>query len=142
MKRYETGSEAPYGLYISGRPLDIRFVGADGESLEGQPGAKYGRLPMWTVVALGPAMGGFFVVAFPLLVIGALLVALSRAIASKLADQTAWVARGGYQPVAAYFKGDEESTAAAEPTDAVEGASGLEDLEGEVAERAEREKGA
>ena len=137
MKRYETGSEAPYGLYVTARPPDIRFVGAEGESLEGHEGAKYMHLPMWTVVALGPVMGGFFLVSFPLLVIGALLVALSRAIAGKFANQHAWVARGGYQPVAAYFKGDEEGTASAE---AGEGDTGLEDLEGEVQEQADREK--
>ena len=120
-------------MFVTANPPDVRFVGADGESLEGSEGAKYLHLPMWTVVALGPALGGFFLISFPLLVIGALMVALSRNIAGKLADQHAWVARAGYQPVAAYFTGTDSPEAS-------EVDNGLEDLEAEVRERAAREK--
>lgn len=137
MKRYQTGSEAPYGLFVSVRPLDVRFVGADGESLEGHAGAQYVHLPMWTVVALGPVLGGFFLISFPLLALAALLVVLGRATAGHLATRYAWVARSAYRPVMATFRGDDDG---APSGDAAEDCGGLEDLWEEVRERAECEK--
>ncbi|TNF28484.1 MAG: hypothetical protein EP329_17805 [Deltaproteobacteria bacterium] len=136
MKRYETGETATYGIYIARNMFDVRFVGADGEALEGRKGGSYMRLPTWLVVAVGPALGGMFVMAFPLLVIATIFGTLGVGLFRKLGGQRhAYVARSGWQPAAAYFKHDQTEGGG-------EGAGDPEmaQLETEVAERAEAEK--
>lgn len=70
MKKYNSGDSALYGIYIAPAALDFRFVGADGERLEGKDKTQYYRLPAPLVVAASPALGGIFVLGFPLLVVG------------------------------------------------------------------------
>lgn len=134
MKRFETGQRAPYGIYVAPRAMDIRLVGADGEVLEGRRGASYVHLPTWMVVALGPALGGVFVMAFPLLVIAGAITMLGAVVARKVTGRHAYVARGGWAPAAAFFKGDGTEGAKAEA------APELAQLEAEVAARAANEK--
>lgn len=134
MKRYETGEPAPYGIYLARNKVDIRFVGADGEGLEGRKGGVYSRLPTWLVVLVGPALGGMFVMAFPLLVIASIIGTLGVALVRKLGGNHAYVARAGWQPAAAYFKKDQAEPGTAEQDPA------LEQLEAEVAVRADAEK--
>jgi len=135
MKRYETGEAAPYGIYIARNVMDVRFNGADGEALEGRAGGRYLRLPTWLVVAVAPALGGAFVLAFPLLVIAAIVGTLGVGAARKLGgNRHAYVARSGWQPAAAYFK--QEQASAGDAGDDPE----LAELEAEVAARAEAEK--
>ena len=108
MERYTAGSKAPYGLYLSTKPLDIRLVNGEGEHLEGLRDASYMRLPMWMVVLFGPAFGGAFVLLFPLLVLASPIAALMGRL--KTADDHAYVVRGGFQPAMSYFKGEGEET--------------------------------
>ena len=134
MKRYETGESACYGIYLGQNLLDVRFVGADGETLEGRRGGRYLRLPTWLIVVLGPALGGAFVMAFPLLVIAAVVATLGSVVVRKLAGRHAYVARAGWQPAAAYFKHDQAEAGA--PLDNPE----LTELAAEVTARAAAEK--
>ncbi|MGM0574267.1 MAG: hypothetical protein ACQEXJ_00850 [Myxococcota bacterium] len=136
MKRYQTGQSAEYGLYVTALPPDLRFVGADGEALDGRPGATYARLPMWSVVVLGPVAGGVFVLAFPLLVIGALVYGLALGAHKVVSERFAYVARMRWQPSMAYFDEpkDDEATRR-EGTD-----DELADLEETVRARADEER--
>ena len=135
MKRYSATQPAPYGLYISPRNFDIRFVGADGEPLEGKDGATYRRIPTWLVVVFGPALGGIFVLAFPLLVIAAIVGTLGAAAFKALSRRHGYVARGGWQPAAAYFDKKQEARAEGDAP-----AAELDDLQAEVTPKADAEK--
>jgi hypothetical protein len=112
MKSYEANKPARYGLYLSTRPMDIRFVGADGEDLDGVSGASYRRMPTWAVIAAGPVLGGAFVLAFPLLVILASIACIARLVATRVksaAGEHAHLAMPRWEPSTAYLnkgKGD------------------------------------
>lgn len=69
MRTYKSGTEVGYGLYAAPKALDVRFVGCDGEILEGKPGASYFRLPIALMILASPVLGGLFVIAFPMLVV-------------------------------------------------------------------------
>ena len=138
MKRYTTNQPATYGLYVSARPLDVQLIGADGETLRGREGASYRRLPMWAVVALGPALGGVFVMAFPLLVIAAVLGTLATLAVRAVTTRHAYVAQSTWQPAVSFFDARAEGPDAAPK--APESADGVADLQAEVARRAEGEK--
>jgi hypothetical protein len=135
MKRYSNNQPAPYGLYVSARPMDICFVGSEGEEITGREGASYRRLPTWFIALLAPALGGAFVMAFPLLVIATVLGTLAVAAFRALSGSHAYVAQSSWQPAAAYFDGKPTADDAT-PTAAPE----LEALEAEVALRADAEK--
>ncbi|PKN54520.1 MAG: hypothetical protein CVU56_26115 [Deltaproteobacteria bacterium HGW-Deltaproteobacteria-14] len=135
MKRYNANQPAPYGLYISPRHLDIRFVGADGEPLEGKAGVEYRRIPTWLIVVFGPALGGIFVLAFPLLVLGAVIGTLGAAVVKAFGHRHGYVARSGWQPAAAYFDKKQGPHAEGEAR-----APELDDLEAEVTPKADAEK--
>ncbi len=107
MKRYENNSQAPYGMYLSTRPFDVRLVNGHSERLEGLEGASYRRLSMWLVVALGPILGGAFVLLFPLIVLASPVAALLHRSQSAVVEEHAYVARGGFQPAMSYFKGEQ-----------------------------------
>ena len=135
MKRYSSNHPAPYGLYVSARPMDIHFVGSDGEDLAGREGASYRRLPTWFIALLAPALGGAFVMAFPLLVIAAVVGTLAVGAVRAFSGRHAYVAHSNWQPAAAYFEGKrgaDDSSPTADPE--------LEALEAEVALRAAAEK--
>ncbi len=128
MERYTAGSKAPYGLYLSTKPLDIRLVNGEGEHLEGLQDASYMRLPMWMVVLFGPVFGGAFVLMFPLLVLASPIAALMGRL--KTADDHAYVVRGGFQPAMSYFKGEGEEGEKGEGAD-----PNVADLQDEVKAR-------
>lgn len=84
MTTYAHGQNSPYGLYISVRPLDMRFVGAEGERLEGKAGAAYGHVPGPLALLLAPVFGGLFVLTFPFVVLAALLAAFVEPVVRRV----------------------------------------------------------
>jgi len=105
MKTYETNKPAPYGVYFSMKPIDVRFVGAEGETLEG-PARSYKRLSMIAVALLGPVLGGVFVFAFPALVLLGVLYTVIKGAVAKVrtsADEAAQVASLRWAPGASYL---------------------------------------
>lgn len=109
MTTYRDGQSAPYGLFVSFRPLDTRFVGAAGEELEGIPGAHYKRLPNMVAVAMAPVLGGLFVVLFPLVVLLVSAAGLWR----LAADEPRAGGRADRRAPAEPARSDERSLAAA-----------------------------
>ncbi len=133
--RYDANSEARYGLYVSLRPLDMRFVGSTGEAIDGIEGARYVRLPTWLLMVLGPALGAAFVLAFPVFIAVAMLVAGVHALArTKVAHDHAYVARGTFEPAASYFRGASDKPSVIDPE--------LSDLADEVQARIAERDGA
>lgn len=84
MRNYHTGEPVAYGVYASLRALDVCFVGADGESLEGRAQANYRRVPTLLMLLLAPLAGAVFVMAFPALVLGLVFVALARFVVNRI----------------------------------------------------------
>jgi hypothetical protein len=77
MKDYESGSPAPWGIYLSIRALDVRAVDADGELLEGKRGARYLHVPAPLTLFAALAIGGVYAVLFPLVIFLAVATGLS-----------------------------------------------------------------
>ena len=142
MTTYRNGTQAPYGLYLSTRPLDVRFVGADGESLEGREGAEYKRLPGLLLLVAGPVLGGAFVIAFPAVIFAAVAIGIYELSARALrsfAHGSAPAVRFRWQPAAAYLSNDARSEdSQAEEPDEDEELKALED-EVEAARNAEND---
>jgi len=139
MKTYQTGQSVAYGVYASLRALDVRYVGADGEALDGRAGAQYWRVPTLLMLALAPVAGGLFVIAFPALVLGLAVAAATRPAWSALAglaDRRAHLAVVQWQPTAAYLRPPQEEPPA-EGAAAQSDAQPLADLEREVSARRE-----
>ncbi len=138
MTRYENQDAAPYGLYFSTRPLDVRFVGAEGERIDGVPGATYRHVPTPLAVALAPVLGGLFVIAFPFVIFAAAITGVARLLgvgAREAATSTARVATTRYAASAAWIDG--KGAGEAEDAEAPAADAELADLEAEVAERRE-----
>ena len=135
MKRTMNHEPATYGLYLSTRPLDLRFVGADGEALDGRDGASYRRIPTWLAVLVGPILGGLFVIAFPLIAIVAFLGTAITAAVRAATHRHAYVARSTWQPAVSFFdaKADDAKTDSAP-------AAELGELHREVSTKADAEK--
>ena len=147
MKTYSAGVPSRYGVYVSPRHLDVRVVGAEDEILEGKPGARYLRIPTLLLVAAAPAIGGAFVLLFPLVIIGALAVVgfqECRKLVRRTADGSAHLATMRWQPGAAYLDGNGDPTAGEEAEQAdspePEPPADLADLEAEVNARRTEEK--
>jgi len=139
MKRYDAQMPAPYGLYVCARALDVRFVSADGEPLGGIAGARYLRVPTPLLLLLGPALGGAFVLAFPLVLAFAVVAPLlAAAVRRATAPRHGYVVYTPWQPAAAFFDGHAQPVGASlrpDPDD-----DGFAALEAEVALRAAEEK--
>lgn len=106
MKTYKTQQAAAYGLYTSFNPMDVRFVGAAGEPLEGLQGATYRRVPTLLALAMAPVLGAVFVISFPLLILGAVALAAAKMLAQSVratAAEHAWVVSPRWEPVASYL---------------------------------------
>lgn len=106
MKTYMTKQAAEYGLYTSFNPMDVRFVGAAGEPLEGLDGASYRRVPTLLALGLAPVLGAVFVISFPLLILGAVALAAAKMLLQAVrssADEHAWVVSPRWEPVASYL---------------------------------------
>lgn len=132
--KFQSTQPAPYGLYISTRPLDVRFVGADGESLDGLPGAAYSRVPTLLAVLLAPVLGGAFVIAFPILVIVAAVVGLLRVTFGglrKAAGDNAWLASSRWEPSTSYLSKNEKKEGADVPPELADLASEVDDKRAE-----------
>lgn len=142
MKTYQTTKPAPYGVYASLSPLDMRFVGADGESLEGKAQADYFRVPTGLMLVLAPVAGAVFVVAFPALVLGMTVAAVGNYAAkqvSNVANDSVHFTVARWQPTAAFLRHPGKAPKATEevkPADAHQG--DLVHLEREVQERRDR----
>jgi len=111
MKTYQSGSRVPYGLYASLKQLDFCFVNGSGEVLEGLHGANYIHIPALVTLALLPIIGASFYFAFPVMVIGFVLLAILKfAIGSvRLAgNRKAHLATMRWDPMMAYMKKPED----------------------------------
>lgn len=138
MKSYRNSQSAPYGLYVSKSPVDMTFVSADGEPIDGKAGASYVRVPTLLAVVLSPAIGGVFVLAFPLVVLAAVAYGIAQFAARpvrKLAERHANLARVRWEPATAYLDGGQSEEAAEGET-----SEELAELEEEVQARRESEK--
>ncbi|MBI4405438.1 MAG: hypothetical protein HY537_14840 [Deltaproteobacteria bacterium] len=112
MKTYTHDNLAPKGVYVAPRAMDVRYVGADEETIGGLAGHHYYRIPSPLLLLVAPLLGGAFVVLFPFLVfaftawiIAAVLIKWAQSIASALAVY----ARSDWEPNAAYFKKNPKS---------------------------------
>ena len=106
MKTYRAGESVSYGVYFSGRPIDMHIVSAEGELLEGKADATYRRMPTWLAIAFGPAIGGIFVMAFPAIIFAALFMAAGKAIMGLVrntAESNVHLAGMRWEPTAAYL---------------------------------------
>jgi hypothetical protein len=141
MKSYRDQESVPYGLYLSTQPLDVRFVGADGELLQGRPEASYSRLPILAVLVAGPVLGGAFVLAFPIVILVTLTAAFGQLAARWLRGlfhEQVPVVRARWAPAAAYLNDTEAATG--DPEAEADEDSELEDLEAEVEAAREHEQ--
>lgn len=120
MKRYTQGQEAPIGLYIAARALDMRLVESGESILRGKPGAQYIHLPLVVAVALGPVIGGLFAVALPLMVFAAIGQAVVQRIRKPRVVEAGTPARRGVY-VAVNRLSVRHVGADGEPIDAVAG---------------------
>ncbi len=106
MKTYKTNESVSYGLYLSIRSMDVRFVGAEGETLEGKPGADYIKVPVLLALLFSPILGGVFVLGFPLIVVGVLIYAACHLAAEQVRSTIsnhAHLALWKWEPTAAYL---------------------------------------
>ena len=136
MKTVNSGNPVSRGVYLSLKPPDISFVGNDGEVLEGPPGARYARIPTILALLASPALGGLFVVLFPVLVFAAVITLLGKVVAQSLGKtlrQQAPLLRMQGTPAVSYLKRDEEEGETEEVTD------DLIELEEEIREAREEE---
>ena len=141
MNTYSTGQSAPYGVYASAKPLDLCFVSAEGDTLEGKDGSRYVRIPTLLVIALSPAIGGAFVMLFPVLILAALAGTLAQVVARGVRsafNRNAHVAQMRWEPAAAYLHKNGED--ADESADDAEADDQLENLAEEVEVRRDAEK--
>ncbi len=106
MKFYKTGEQVNYGLYISPRAMDMCFIGAEGEALNGVPGAMYARLPVLLMLVLSPAFGGVFVMSFPVIVVAMVAYVMFQGIALMIKNmfrRHANLVVMRWEPTMAYF---------------------------------------
>lgn len=77
------GATVKGGYYLNRDAWDLIAIAGKEGVLPGEPGQRYVKLPVWSVLALAPLAGGLFVVFLPL--IGFALVALwaGRAVVAR-----------------------------------------------------------
>jgi len=141
MKYRTTGEHTEYGVYVSARPPDVSVVADERAPLAGRAGARYVRIPTPLAVLLSPVAGAVFVLAFPLLVIGAIAVALTRGALSAMREygrEHAYVAELRWSPQAAYLKHPGEPDRGEQPDERPENPVDP-DLQRRVDARRERE---
>lgn len=102
MIKFDSGDQVPYGLYAA--PLmDVRFVGADWEILDGKPGKKYVRLPISLMIAASPILGGVFVLAFPLIVVAMVVYSGFSFAVGKIAKTLPQFSVNNWEPAVSYL---------------------------------------
>lgn len=137
MATFKSGQSVPYGMYFSVNPIDMTFVGSDDEELDGKTG-DYRRIPTLLMLALAPAFGGIFVIAFPLLVFAAVASGLYKIATKQVAEvveEHAYIAQSNFQPGYSYLTNQEGEKLDADNIDPE-----LADLAAEVAEKRELER--
>lgn len=138
-KTYRAGEQVSYGVYVSTKPVNMHYMSAD-EELPGTDETTYRRLPTLLVAAASPAIGGIFVMTFPLIILAGVAVALgkfTKQTVQRMATNKAHLVQMNWQPTAAYLDGDgKEQTPSAE---AVKDES-VETLKAEVDSRREEER--
>ena len=128
MNNYFTGHPVRRGVYFNLNPIDVQFVGADEEILDGVPGGNYVRVPTFLALLGSPLLGAAFVVLFPVLVFGSVIVLMGQALSKKMGEtvrEQAPLLRMQGAPAASYLQRENEGDEAAD-------ADELEVLEDEV----------
>lgn len=82
MKTQTAGQPANNGMYISYRDWDLQIVSNDGDTLGGETGHEYRRIPLLMLVLLSPAIGGVYALAFPVVIFAAFFSALRQQISA------------------------------------------------------------
>jgi len=143
MKTYDAGDKVPYGVYFSANPFNLHYI-SDDEVLPGAQGTTFKRLPTLLIVAAGPAIGGIFVMAFPAIILMAVMVAvwkLGVKTVRSFASKNAHLVQMNWEPNAAYLTGDgKEPEEDAEAIDRDLEDDEVEALEAEVETRREEEE--
>jgi hypothetical protein len=78
MEAVHSGDRVKAGVYLAPSTFDVKYVGAEGETLQGKEAVAYRKVPTALLMIGGPILGGLFVVAFPLIMLGALVYALVK----------------------------------------------------------------
>lgn len=76
VRTYRAGEAVGWGVYFGFNRPAISYVSEEGERLAGKAGTKYLRLPSLLLVLASPVAGGFFVLAFPVILAAATVTAL------------------------------------------------------------------
>jgi hypothetical protein len=91
-KTFAGGSRVSSGYYVNGRTFEFANIPSDGGALPGGPEVKFVRIPTLVAMAAAPALGGLFVVAFPLIGFGMVAYAIARKLGVGAREVAATVA--------------------------------------------------
>jgi hypothetical protein len=78
MATYAGGTQVKRGYYIDGTAFEFTNVERDGGVLPGTVERRWLRVPTVAVIAAAPALGGLFVLSFPLIGFGVVAYALVK----------------------------------------------------------------
>jgi len=78
MATYRGGTAVKRGYYIDGASFEFTTVERDGSALPGGPERRWLHVPVLAVIAAAPALGGLFVLTFPLIGFGVLAYSLAK----------------------------------------------------------------
>jgi hypothetical protein len=147
IRTYRAGDQVPWGVYLAVNRLAVRHVSASDEVLSGKAGARFVRVPTWLLVVASPAVGGLYVVLFPLILAGvlvSLLVHLVAVVVRRAFERHGHLAHARWEPAASYLRPEAPKSATgrepAQPSAQVVVDEELRDLEAEVAARRESER--
>jgi hypothetical protein len=91
-KTYAGQTQVRSGYYVNAHSFELVNIDRDGGTLPGVPETRYVRIPTLLAMAAAPALGGLFVVAFPLIGLGVIGQAVFRAITGSAKEVAATVA--------------------------------------------------
>ncbi len=91
-KTYAGQTQVRSGYYINARSFELVNIEKDGGTLPGGTDAKYLRIPVIVAMLAAPALGGLFVVAFPLIGLGVIGQAVYKAVTGSAKEVAATVA--------------------------------------------------
>ena len=80
MATYAGGTAVKRGYFIDGKSFEFTTVERDGSTLPGGPERRWLHLPVLVVIAVAPALGGLFVLSFPLIGFGVVAYSLAKKI--------------------------------------------------------------
>ena len=81
MATYAGGTPVKRGYYIEGKSFEFTTVERDGSALPGGPERRWLHVPVLVVIAAAPALGGLFVLSFPLIGFGVVAYSLAKKLA-------------------------------------------------------------